>query len=330
VRTFRSADDLAAGGWERFRRLVLGSEPDATVFNPTNLVLSPDDRTLYVACTSTAKVLAIDLVSGRFSRVATEEGHQFKNPYGLATDADGNLYVSDQVDALVRVFSPRGSFLRDVGKGKFSRPSGMAIDRKRQLLYVADGGRYNDASHKIEVFSLAGQHLRTIGGRGTDPGQFNFPSYLTVSPNGMLYVADTLNFRVQVFDPDGNLVGFFGKQGDSEGGFNRVKGMAFDALGLLHVADSGNSMVQVFNANHLLLLFYGGGSSLPGFMQAPDAIAIDSKNNIFVADFMANSVLQYVLFNTTAADVAASLEGRSIEETPVKTGGSEASPTPTR
>ncbi|HEY6002431.1 MAG TPA: SMP-30/gluconolactonase/LRE family protein [Anaeromyxobacter sp.] len=318
LRTYRSPADLdPASLWERMRRAFIGTDASLAIFNPTTVALSPDETRLYVACTSTARVIEIDFAAGTMRLVADAEGHQPKQPFGLATDAEGNLYVADQIDHSVRVFSAAGGFLREVGRTVLERPIGIAIDRRRQILYVADGGRADDTHHQIEVFALDGRHLRTLGTRGFAPGQFNFPSYLAVSRDGTLYVGDSLNFRIQMFDPDGNLVGVFGAGGADVGTFNKIKGLAFDGAGLLHVADAASAWVQMFNAKHQLLLKYGDQGMTDGLMASPNGIAIDSKNNIYVADLAGNRVTQYVLVDTSGPE----------ERAPAK--AAPASPTPT-
>jgi DNA-binding beta-propeller fold protein YncE len=223
-------------------------------------------------------------------------------PSGLAVDGNGDLYVADPGSRTVIAYSQKGEWLRTIGKGRLERPFGLAIDRRRKLLYVVDGGSRTSTRHLVEVFAPDGRHLRTIGTSGNAPGEFAFPSYAAVSPQGNLYVADTLNSRVQVFDPEGNLVTFFGGIGSGPGEFGKVKGLAFDTFGNLHAVDGLHSYVQMFNSKHRVLMGYGEAGREPGLMSLPNGIAIDSKNNIYVADFMNNVVNQYEMYNTTASD----------------------------
>jgi DNA-binding beta-propeller fold protein YncE len=322
VRTIRASGDLPSTGWERFRRTFLGADSSSAIFNPTALALSPDETHLYVACSSTGRVLDVDFTAG-FIRPATAGASvQPSIPFGLATDAAGNLYVADQGEHAVLVYTHAGKFLLEIGRGVLDRPTGLAVDRRRQLVYVTEGGRIDNKRHQIEVFTPAGKHLRTIGTRGQEPGQFNFPSYLAVSRDGTLYVSDSLNFRVQKFDPDGNLLGVFGSQGAGVGGFNKIKGLALDNAGLLHVADAANSVVLMFNSKQDFLMFYGAPGAQDELMRTPNGIAIDSKNNIYVADLMGDHVNHYVLVDTSGA------EGEDAPQAPATPGRAAAEPVP--
>jgi len=299
VRSLSSARDVESG-FRRFWTQISGKQP-LGLFNPSGVALSPDDRRLYVACV-TVGVLVFDLEKGTVERVANADGYKPKAPWSVAVDGNGNLYVGDQAERLVWAYSADGKFLRQIGKGMFVRPAGLAFDRKRQLLYVVDGSNGSSRDHRVEVFAPDGRHLRTIGTRGEGPGELNFPSYAAVAPDGKLYVADTGNFRIAVFDPEGAFVTAMGAVGDLPGQFGKVKGMAFDAFGNLYVVDGQVGVVQMFNRDLRPLMYFGGPVERPEWMKSPNGIAIDSKNNIYVSDYMFNHVNQYALINTKAAD----------------------------
>src|SRR5262249_58756503 len=97
--------------------------------------------------------------------------------------------------------------------GELETPSGLAIDRGRSLLYVADAKK-----HQVLCYAAGdGALVRAIGKRGIDAGEFNFPTNLSVDSNGRLYVTDTLNFRVQVFDGSGSFVSSIGTRATAPG-----------------------------------------------------------------------------------------------------------------
>ena len=139
-------------------------------------------------------------------------------------------------------------------------------------------------------------------GKGSDPGQFLFPTYVTLDKQGDVYVADTLNSRVQEFDPDGKYIKSYGERGNSWGMFDKPKGIALDSFGNLYVVDSGWSNVQIFNQKKQILMFFGGRGALPGMLRTPSPIAIDGKNRIYVGDFLNHRIEVYQLTNTSADD----------------------------
>lgn len=310
VRSISGPADLPAGLWTRIGRIFVPPSPEARVKQPTGLALSVDERRLYVSSASESRVLEIDLAEGRIRPVANVEGRRPTNPFSVAVDAQDNLYVSDFGTDAIWVYSPGGALLRRLTHERLQRPTGIAIDRKAQLLYAVCGVRQKSQDHRVEVFSLTGQHLRTIGTRGAQPGQFNLPTHLAVGPEGNLHVVDMLNFRIQIFDREGRFLSTFGSIGAGyPGTFDKAKGIAFDSFGNLYVTDSQQGYVQIFNPRQQPLMAFGGRAELPGYMAVPTAIVIDSKNVIYVADFAKSRVNVYELINTTAEDSLPAPEG---------------------
>lgn len=303
VRTIVSEADIASGAWNSVVRSVLPPNPNAVVKTPTGLALSPDETVLYVACYGGASVLRADLAHGKMEVLGTKQSEKAGRPFGVAVDGDGNVFVSDMAQDAILVYGSEGKFLRIIRSPEIDKPGGLAVDRRRQLLYVVSGVHQSSENHRVEVFSLAGKHLRTIGGRGDKPGEFNFPTNLAVAKDGTLYVVDMLNFRVQLFDPEGNLVTTFGQIGAGvPGTFDKAKSVALDAFGNIYVVDSQAAHVQIFNSKFQVLMAFGGRLNRPGFFMTPTAIAIDSKNTIYVAEFFGGWVGQYQLVNTKPED----------------------------
>ena len=126
--------------------------------------------------------------------------------------------------------------------------------------------------------------MRTIGRRGGEPGEFNFPTNVFVDKEGHLFVADTLNFRIQSFNPDASLLNVFGTLGDTPGSLNRPKGVGVDGEGHVYVADSSFNNFQIFDQTGQLLLFVGSVGSGPGEFLLPAGLFIDGKSRIYVVD----------------------------------------------
>ena len=300
VRAFGAEADLGPSGWQMFARAITGEQSPLRVVQATGVAVGNDEKKIYVAQPS--GLLCFDLESKVVTQVGTQPGYELSLPFDLDFDAEGAMYVSDSVRHSVMVYAPDGAFRAEIGKAELVRPTGIAIDRARGLLYVADSANKASDHHVIEVYKLAGEHVRTIGKKGTGPGELYFPVYLALSPAGEIYVGDVMNFRIQIFDSEGKLRGSFGEAGDTYGKFGRIKGLAFDAFGNLHVADGEYGLVQILNARHEPLMYYGGRAAALEFFDMPTGIAVDSKNNLYVANFYIGRVNQYQIINTKAED----------------------------
>lgn len=209
-------------------------------------------------------------------------GRLLESPIDVACDTNDDIYVSDSVRGQVFVFDARGRFQRTIGGGgagsRLQRPTGIALDRAAHRLYVVDALR-----HQVLVFDMNGTLIQAIGRRGRGPGEFNFPTAVTLS-TGKIYVVDAMNFRVQAFTPDGQFVGAFGQPGNRTGAMSRPKGIASDTDGNLYVVDALFETVQVFDPTGRLLYYFGSTGTGPGQFQLPSGISIDRRNVIYVAD----------------------------------------------
>lgn len=229
-----------------------------------------------------------DFEKHKYQFLKGPKGRLLVSPIDVACDSNDNIYVSDSVRAQVYVFDSRGHFLRSIGGGapdsRLQRPTGMALDRTAGRLYLTDTLR-----HQVLVFRLDGGLVRVIGKRGTGPGEFNFPTALTLSA-GRLYVVDSMNFRVQVLTPDGSFVNSFGQLGNQTGTLNRPKGIATDTDGNVYLVDALFGTVQVFSPDGRLLYYFGSSGAKAGEFQLPAGISIDDRNVIYVADSLNHRV----------------------------------------
>ncbi|MFW6201430.1 MAG: 6-bladed beta-propeller, partial [Gemmatimonadota bacterium] len=79
----------------------------------------------------------------------------------------------------------------------------MAVETDRQgRIYIAD-----NHAHEIRFFDAAGRFLRTVGGQGEGPGEFNLISGVLWHPDGMLWVMDPRNFRLTALSGSGDFLG---------------------------------------------------------------------------------------------------------------------------
>lgn len=283
---------------ESFMKFLTGAAPEiARIYQPRAVTVSDDGNRVYASDFGQSAVFVFDLGQKKVRTIAAEM------PFGVALDAQENLYVVEQANKRIVVFDRQGNKLRTITSPRLVRPTDIAIDRSRKLLYVADPARKTSEEHSVKVFNFEGELVRTIGkGKGDCPGCLFFPTYVTTDQAGNVYVTSTLNSRVDVFDPAGNFLRIIGERGTSFGMFDKPKGVAVDTFGNIYVADSGWSNIQIFNQKGEVLLFFGGRGDYPGLLKNPTGIAIDKNNKIYVADYLNYRITVYQLINTKAED----------------------------
>jgi DNA-binding beta-propeller fold protein YncE len=258
-------------------RLITGGQQQ-TLLRPQAVVLD-DRQRLYIADQEHQGVHVFDLKEGK-ARFFDQAGKEFfVSPAGLAW-CEGNLLVSDSSLNRVFVLSPDGKLLRTINRPEgFKRPTGMAYDAARRLLYIVD-----TTAHQVCVFRATGEFLHRFGAGGTGPGLFNYPTYVAVDKEGNIYVTDSLNFRVQIFDPQEKFVREIGNLGDATGFMAVPKGVAVDSHGHVYVADSSLATVQIFDREGRFLLAVGERGDGPGSFQIPTGLAIGPDDRIYVCD----------------------------------------------
>src|SRR5262245_15444861 len=267
----------------RWKSLLIGPEtdrPSTQLMKPYGIAVAADGR-VFVTDTAARRVFVFDPHAQSVAFVGEKGPLKVVKPIGVAIDASGIVFIADATLKRVIGYRPDGSVAIAIGRqGELENPSGLAIDRPRSLLYVADAKK-----HQVLCYAAGdGTFVRAIGKRGTDPGEFNFPTNLSIDRSGRLYVTDTLNFRVQIFDGSGAFVSSIGTQGDSPGHLNRAKGVGVDSEGHVYIADTSFNNFQIFDADGGVLLFVGSTGEGPGEFLLPAGLFVDEEDRIYVAD----------------------------------------------
>lgn len=172
---------------------------------------------------------------GEFSRYGNNEG-QLIWPAGLASDDQGQVYVTDEWLNRVSIFDKEGGFIRTFdtvqpGDGETNGASGIAI--------AADGTIYvsDSRSHQVRMFQNDGSFIKAFGSKGVTEGQFDSPWGMTVDSDGKVYVADFGNHRVQKFSADGTFELQIGRPGNKRGDLTNPTDVAVDPDGDIYVCD---------------------------------------------------------------------------------------------
>ena len=270
LKSGRSGAEVLGAAFRGPRPPIRFSGPHAVAYHPADL--------LAVADSSGGAVHIIDLQERAHVVSYGTEQQRFAAPVGI-TWADDQLFVSDaQLHQIIQL-DQTGRVIRHFGEAELLRPVGITYVPQRREFYVVDGG-----AHVIVVFDRTGQSVRTLGGRGTQPGEFNYPTHIAFDGTARLAIADTGNFRVQVLDLDGKCRRVLGQKGDAAGDFALPKGVAFDSQGHLYVVDAQFENFQIFDDEGRLLLAVGREGSAPGQFALPAGLTVDTHDRVWVAD----------------------------------------------
>ena len=279
MKEFSRPDDIGIrkGLFRRLVDLVFGAS-EARLVRPMAVVSV--GKTLYVADPGANGVHRFDQENGDYELIRAENERPLPSPVGLARGAKDEVYVADS--QLARVFVIRAASkvaTQVVLHATLNQPTGIAYDDSSGRLFVAD-----TASHRVNVFERDGSLAASIGRRGTDDGEFNYPTLIWLAARERLYVTDSMNFRVQIFDRSGRYLGKFGGSGDGTGDLPRQKGVATDSYGHVYIVDSLFHAVQIFSGSGRLLLSIGALGRQRGEFWLPTGIFIGEDDYVYVAD----------------------------------------------
>ncbi len=262
--------------WERLGEVFAG-KAEAWMVRPTGVAARGE--VLYVTDPGAQALWILDGAGGRYKVIRGPREQRLVSPVAVALGREGTIYVADSYLRKILVFDQVGNPRGFVASAPFLRPAGVAYDEVADRLYVADS-----AAHRIWILTGQGASQGEIGGRGTENGEFNFPTHVALDRAGNLYVTDSLGFRIQMFARDGRFLGAFGRHGDSSGDFAAPKGLGVDSDGHVYVVDALFDAVQIFDTSGQLLLTFGERGVAPGRFWLPGGLFIDEKDRIYVAD----------------------------------------------
>lgn len=263
-------------------------------------------------------------------------------PFGLATDSQGNVYIADAENAVVKKVDPAGTDISVVAgipgeeglptpgpatASRLSVPSALAVDSADNL-YIADAG----LNHVVEKVTPSGDLSIVAGVPGefknaVQPGpatssQLLGPSGLVADADGNLFISDLWHAVVEKVDAAGALSiaagisGIFGAPvaGPATGSYLYMPmGLAKDGNGNLYIADAGNHVVEKVDSSGTLSVVAGRvgtfGAPSPGpatfsTLSSPTGLALDGKGQLYIADAVSDVVARVDLLSGELSIVA--------------------------
>jgi len=244
-------------------------------------------------------------------------------PYQIAFDAAGNLYIADSGDELIREIMVNGVVNTVAGNGtqgfggdngpatqaQLDTPTGLAVDTAGNL-YIAD-------SNNNRIREVSGGTITTIAGTGA-PGYsgdgaaataatLDSPAALAIDSSGNLYIADSNNECIRKISgglittvAGSGLQGFGGDNGPAtQAQLDTPAGIALDAAGNLYIGDTNNQRVRMVAAGTGIITTIAGtgtagfnsdGAALSAQLANPGGLALNAAGTLYIADANNNRI----------------------------------------
>ena len=235
------------------------------------------------------------------------------NPYGVAVDSAGSLYIADTFNNRIRRVSG-GTITTVAGNGtpgysgdggpaisaELNQPFGIAVDSAGNL-YIADS--QNNVIRKVSdgtITTVAGNGTAGFSGDGGPARSASLysPYAVAIDSAGNLFIADAGNWRIR--EVSGGAIATVAGGGNhlGDGGpatgasFSSPWGVAVDSAGNnLYIADFFNRIRKVSGGTISTVAGNGnpgfsgdGGPATSALLAGPWGVALDSAGNLFIAD----------------------------------------------
>ncbi len=297
-----------------------GSSATAAMLNgPTGLAVDAANN-VYIA-DATGNVIRMVTALGTISTFAGTGSAGFSgdlgpataasisSPYGVTTDAVGNVYIADYGNAVVRKVTAGtintiagtpgvGGYSGDNGSATaamLNGPTDVAVDNIGNT-YIADNGnhvvRKIDALGTITTAAGNGTFGNTGNGIAATAAELSNPYGIAVDALGNVYVADQLNNLVRKISTAGIITNFAGTGSFAETGNGELATNAdiatptdvtVDAFGHTYIADFNSNVIRMLTPDNPPGFIYGATQHL-SVCENSGTISMDTMLSVIDSD----------------------------------------------
>ena len=223
----------------------------------------------------------------------------FTRSHGLRIDSEGNLWATDVGGHVVVKLNREGQTLLTIGTrgeaGEWNEAAGSRkLNQPNDVVIAANGDVFVAQGHtpgaagdaRVLKFDKTGKFIKSWGGKGSGPGQFQVAHGIAIDAKGLVWVADRENQRIQLFQQDGTFVREI-----------KYKGLpcGFD-IGREHIYMVNGFAGQLLrlDLNGKVLAAIGRPGKGPGEFGEAHMIAVSPRGEIFVADSVNAALVKFV------------------------------------
>jgi len=223
----------------------------------------------------------------------------FTRSHGLRIDRDGNLWATDVGGHVVVKMNRDGQPLLTIGTrgegGEWNEATGShKLNQPNDVVIAANGDVFIAQGHtpgaegdaRVLKFDKAGKFIKSWGGKGSGPGQFQVAHGIAIDGKGLVWVADRENQRIQVFDQDGKSVREV-----------KYKGLPCSLdIGrqYMYMVNGFAGQVLRLDLDGKVLAAMGKPGKGPGEFGEAHMIAVNQKGEIYVADSVNAALVKFV------------------------------------
>jgi sugar lactone lactonase YvrE len=293
-----------------------GLATSASLYYPYGVAVDASGN-IYIADTGNNRIRLVAKNTGIITAVAGDgtRGYNgdgglatstnFNNPWDVAVDASGNIYIADSSNHRIRLVTKSTGIITTVagdgatgytGDGGLATsaslyyPYGIAVDASENI-YIADS-----SNNRIRLVTKSTGIITTVAGDGT-PGYkgdgglaisagFSYPRGIAVDASGNIYIADVFINRIRLVTKSTSIIttvagdGTQGYKGDggpaTSSGLSSPHNVAVDASGNIYIADTINSRIRLVTPKAPAVSLAPSVSPLSlSFSAAPTALVRD-------------------------------------------------------